>query len=424
MGLKSPAPLLSTKQAKFILESTAKINLAHGAVRSGKTLSSTIRWAEFCAGCPDTDLAMVGYSMESIYYNAVQPFQEIYKGFCSYSSGSHVLNFMDKKIRIMGANDQGMLGKIAGATLSGAYVDEMTLLPQNFVDMLVSRCSPSHAKLFGTMNPDTPFHYIKNNFIDKADGKLVYALHFNLEDNPSLDESYKNMLKTVYSGLWYKRYVLGEWCMAEGAIYDCFDRKLHVVKRAPTYATDYIVGVDYGTRNPFGAVLIGINSGHHPGLWVEKELFWNPADTGRQKTDSELSDSLEQFIEGYAVREIYLDPSAQSLEVELRNRRLKPRQAKNDVLNGIRTVANFISQGDLVICAGCTNLIMEIEGYVWDAKKVKMGEDEPLKQRDHLVDALRYAIYSRFGATKKLPVKTITSPPRPAFGEGWGWREC
>ena len=327
----------------------------------------------------------------------------------------------------MGANDQGSVGKIQGPTLSGAYVDEMALLPQNFIDMLLSRLSKPHSKLFATMNPDSPYHPIKTNLIDRADGKDIYALHFNLDDNPILTEDFKNRLKKLYSGLWYRRFILGEWCMAEGAIYDFFDRKFHVHNRAPTFGKYYLVGVDYGTSNPFAAVLIGVNPNNSPAMWVEKEYYWDPKETGRQKTDTEFADQIQYFIEGYPVKFVYLDPSAQSMEVELKNRKLPVKQAANDVLNGIRLVARYLSQGDLVICSQAVNLIKEIEGYRWDMKKCKIGEDAPIKDRDHACDALRYAIFTHFGIRTKIKQETL--PERPnnlmdtqGFGDGHGWQ--
>jgi PBSX family phage terminase large subunit len=399
---------LSPKQLEFLANANAAYNIAHGAVRSGKTLCTLIAWMLFCYECPDSDLAIVGYSLETVYYNIIEPFMNLFGPYCSYvrSPGNTSLKFLDKSIRCIGASDQGAVGKIQGQTLSGAYVDEMTLIPMNFLDMLRTRLSKPHSKLFGTTNPDGPLHPIKSNLIDKTDDKHVYALHFSLEDNPSLSEDYKERLKKFYSGLWYKRYILGEWCMAEGAIYDFFDRKQHVRPSPHTAAQFYIVGIDYGTTNPFAMVVLGVNFKHSPKLWVEKEFYWDPKKTGRQKTDDEFADDLERELYGLPVKCIYIDPSAQSLEVCLKKRKKTVVHADNDVLNGIRVVSNFISQGDLVFCEAAQNLIKEVEGYVWDPKKIRLGEDAPLKQNDHACDALRYAIYTHFGKHQTLQQKS------------------
>lgn len=413
---------LSEKQKQFIRDSVAKINIAHGAIRSGKTFSSLIRWGEHVLRCPndiDEQFLMIGYSYDTIYRNAVIPFMKQFDGYCSFSN--HQLTFCSKKISCMGANDQGAVGKIQGSTVAGAYIDEMTLIPQNFLDMLYSRLNPAHSRLFATTNPSSPSHPIKK-LIDTQDGKNVYGLHFVLDDNLVLSDEYKDMVKNkLYSSLWKRRYVDGEWTAAEGVIYQCFDRRLHVVSRAPTYAKQFFLGVDYGTSNPFAALLVGYNGDNHPSLWVEKEYYWNPKETNLQKTNSQFADAIQFCFSGYPIKQIFLDPSAESFEVELRKRKLPVMHADNDVDNGIQTVDDLLSSGDLVITSGCANLIREMEGYTWDPKAAKDGKEEPIKVNDHACDALRYCIYSKFGKTKRVgnSDKGIKSDPWPNPGHGW-----
>ncbi|CAB4132509.1 phage_term_2, phage terminase, large subunit, PBSX family [uncultured Caudovirales phage] len=377
--------VLSPKQLKFISDSTAKINIAHGAIRSGKTFSSLIAWANHVhtvPNPPDELLVMVGFSHDTIVRNAVLPFMSQFDGYCTLTDANRILSFRNKRIVCMGANDQGAVGKIQGPTVAGAYVDEMTLIPQNFLDMLYSRLNPPYARLYGTTNPSSPMHPIKQ-MIDDQDGKFIYAEHFELKDNQTLSADYIEMIdKKLYKGLWHRRFVLGEWVMAEGAIYQCFDRKRHVVRRPPTYAKQWWVGMDYGTVHPFAALLIGYNPDHHPSLWVEKEYYWDSSAMYLQKTNSQYADAVQKAFDGYPVKHWYLDPAAQAMEVELRNRKIPVQHADNDVLNGIQLVDELLSSGDLVICEGCVNLIREIEGYTWDLKSSKNGEEEPVKLRD------------------------------------------
>ena len=423
---------LSDKQSEFVLGSTAKINIAHGAVSSGKTHAANVRWTQIVHSCPDSDILIAGYSMSTVYYNVVVPFMEYNRGYTTFMPGSGTLTFMDKRIRIVGANDQGAIGKIQGASLSAAYVDEMSLVAQNFLDMLYSRLRKPHSILIGTSNPDSPYHPVKK-LIDSADNKNIYALHFEMKDNPYLTSSYLEMVEKLYSGLWYRRYVLGQWIMAEGAIYDCFDRKRHVVKGSPHHATHYLIGIDYGAANPFAAVLISFNDTRSPSLCVERELYWDPKETGRQKTNSEFREDIEQFLYGIGKHSIYLDPSAESFQIELRKYGIAARAAENDVQNGLSTVSNFLSSGDLVVSESCPKLINEIEGYAWNPKKLKEGIEEPLKTKDHLCDALRYAIFSHFGRHTRL--RRVDKDPwelekemrkkvnsQNPFGEGYGWR--
>ena len=419
---------LSEKQMDFIVNSNQKLNFAHGAVRSGKTFCTLIRWAEFIKNCPDDDLAMIGYSLETVFYNAIVPFMSIFDGYCSCSGDRKVLTFGTKKIRIVGAHDQSAYRVIQGMTLSGVYCDEMTIFPQSFLDMLFSRLSKPHSKLFGTMNPDTPNHPLKQ-LIDDASNHNLYELKFELDDNPNLDDEYKKFVKGLYSGLWYKRYILGEWVQAEGAIYDSWDRRDHIVSRLPS-PDYYIVGIDVGAANPFAAVLIGINYKSQPMIAVHKEYYWNPKETQRQKTNAEFADDLERFTYGYPVRAFYIDPAAESFEVELRKRKKVVKEADNDVFNGLSSVANHFAGRTLAIHESCTHLIKEIEGYVWDPKKTKLGEDAPLKVNDHLCDALRYAIYSHIGNRDLIgPQKQMDLSRGSVFKEGtgksqngWGWQ--
>ena len=404
MSLSSSSNL-SPKQLEFIRNSKAKINIAHGAVRSGKTHASLVRFVELVLRCPDNDIIMIGNSFSAIEANAVRPIADVLmRGYCTWQRGNQCLTVGEKRIRVIGAHDESSVRTIQGNTHSLAYVDEMTTIPVNFMDMLTTRLSKSHSKMIGTCNPDSPVHPIKTHFLDNPDEEYCYGLHFEIDDNPSLDEKTKKDLKTKYSGLFYQRYIQGLWVQAEGAIFSDFDRKTHVVSRAPGFAQQYYVGIDYGAQNPFAAVMVGYRSEHSPRFWVEKELYWDPKKTFKQKTNSEFADDITRFIDGYNVRGLYLDPSAESFSVELKRRGIRCLEADNDVFPGITFVANLISNHQLKIVDTCPNLIRECEMYVWDPKKSARGIEEPIKANDHSVDALRYVLFSAFG--KRMTMDT------------------
>jgi PBSX family phage terminase large subunit len=393
----------SPKQMKFMDESTAKINIAHGAVRSGKSHISLYRFGELVINCPNNEIIMIGNSFSSIVDNGVRPLCDtLFPGYCAWQPGNKKLLFGDKIITIVGASDEGSIRRIQGNTHSLSYVDELTTIPYNFVDMLTTRLSHSWSKLVATCNPNSPSHPVKTNLIDNPDKEYCYNLHFDVDDNPYLDEKVKYDLKKQYTGLFYRRYILGEWVAAEGSIYADFSRATHVLPRAPHFADNYFVGVDYGIHNAFAAVMVGHSNSRTPHLWVEKEFYWDSKKMFRQKLNSELADDLEQFIEGYNVRGIYLDPSAESFEVELKRRRMRVIQAKNDVYPGITFMANLISNHELKIVKDCPNLISEMEQYVWDAKKAEQGDEEPVKKFDHSLDALRYCVFTVFGTKRSL----------------------
>jgi PBSX family phage terminase large subunit len=394
----------SPKQMQFIKESTKKWNLAHGSVRCGKTVGTLFRWMQFCYECPDSQLFMVGHSSDTIYQNAIRLLLEspqfaVFKPFITWYSGKRQLKFLDKTIQTLGAKDEGAIGQFQGKTFSGVYCDEMTLYPESIIDMIDTRLSNPWSMGFASMNPSYPTHKIKQ-WIDKADAgdPNYYSLHFTLDDNPFVDDAYKQRIRDSLSGLFYKRNYLGLWCLAEGAIFDFFDPNIHVVRRPPRCAEYYVAGIDYGTSNNFACILMGVNTGVKEQLgvsrWFEKEYVWDSKKMGRQKVNSEYADDVVNFLEPYGVRAVYVDPSAASFKLELRRRGLHVVDADNDVIPGLTFMCSEMQQGNLQVCKDCNVLAKEIESYVWDAKKAERGDDEPIKKDDHCIDAGRYVAYT------------------------------
>jgi PBSX family phage terminase large subunit len=412
---------LSPKQIVAYKESTHRINILSGSVRSGKSFVSLLRFIEELRTGPDGAYIMCGKSERTVLHNIIEPLQQFTGGIIRYNRGLGEFTLFGKKVYVVGANDERAEGKIRGSTFSGALVDEASIIPESFFRMLLSRLSVKGAKVFVTTNPDSPYHWLKTDFIDRHDELDIRTFKFTLEDNPSLDISYVSALKKEYQGLWFKRFIEGEWVLAEGSVFDFFDQSIHVCREPPSYAKHFFLGIDYGTTNPFAAVLVGYNDDYRPSLWVEKEYYWDPKVQGYQKTDAEFAQDLQREFGGYPVRMMYLDPAAQSFEVELRRQKKPVKQAKNDVLDGIRFVSNLFSQGDLRICKCCTNLIKEIEGYVWDDKCIRLGIDKPVKQRDHAIDALRYVLFTYFGG--KTSLKETNREEQHAKSEQAKWNK-
>ena len=393
---------LSERQLQFIAESNSHWNIAHGSVRSGKTVGTLMRFMQAVNDCPDSQIWMVGHSSDTIYQNAVRLLFEskqmaMYRKFCTWYAGKRQLKYKDKTIATLGAKDEGAIGGFQGKTFSLVYCDEMTLYPESIIDMIDTRLSNPHSMGFASMNPSYPKHKIKQ-WIDKAEAgdPNYYSLHFTLDDNPYVEESYKQRIRDSLSGLFYKRNYLGLWCLAEGAIFDFFDPKIHVVSKPPAAADYWIAGIDYGVSNAFACVLVGVSTGiaNQVGkrLWVEKEYYWDCKKTGRQKINSEFAEDVYNFLEPYAIKGIYIDPSALAMKLELQRRGMHIIPANNDVYNGIEMMTSEMGKGNLYVCKDCPNLIKEIENYVWDSKKSDQGEDEPVKKGDHAVDALRYCM--------------------------------
>lgn len=431
---------LAKKQLEFIKDSTKKWNLAHGSVRSGKTVCTLFRFMEAVYKCPDSQIWMMGRSSDTIFDNAIRLILEapskgipdplgVFRPFCTWFPGKRELKFFSKTISTVGCQNESAIGAIQGKTFSLAYCDEITLYPESIIDMIDTRLSNPHSMGFASMNPSHPDHKVKK-WIDMAeDGNpSYYALHFSLDDNPYVDEDYKGRLRQSLSGVFYKRNYLGLWCMAEGAVFDFFDRSVHVVKRPPRSAEYYIAGIDYGTSNAFACVIIGVSTGKYERLgvcrWVEAELYYDSKKEGKQKTNSEYADDLERFLLDYPIRSIYIDPSAAAFKLELRRRKIYTVDANNEVLPGIEYMTSEMKRGNLFVMNTCSNLIREIEGYVWDDKKVEKGVDAPLKKGDHSIDALRYAVYTHKVSSydpredeKRLYEREMQKHPM-----GYGWQ--
>lgn len=417
---------ISPKQIDFYRNSNAKINILQGAVRSGKSYIACWRFINEVVQDKDDshEYCLITVTNDAFIRNIYVLLRQILGDRFSWFPGKRQLVIDGKKIHVIGASDERAEQKIRGPTFHGAFVDEATIIPESAWRMLVSRCAMGDAKIFATTNPDSPFHWLYADFIkDNAD---VKAWNFTFEDNPILTEEEKEYLRRQYKGLWYKRFIEGLWIQAEGAIYDFFDEKIHVLSSTPHYCKYYIVGVDYGIANPTAFTLVGFNGDYSPALYVQKEFYYDSKYLQRQKTDAELAQDLVNFCDGIQVKQIYIDPSALSFITECRRLSLPVKQAKNAVMDGIRYSSMLLSSGDLKVDKSCRNLIKEFHSYVWDESAMKRGEDKPRKEHDHLLDSLRYAIFTHFGHRTQLKEKDPTefqnyNPSMHKIGWGPGW---
>lgn len=393
---------LSARQLQYVKDANRKWNIAYGSVRCGKTIGTVFRFLIDCIACPDSKIYIVGHTFDTAYRNVIRLITEsnefdMFKNFVTWSGKK--LYFRDKIITVLGAKDEGAVGNFQGDTHSLTYCDEITLYPESIIDMIDTRLSSIHSKAHATCNPSHPTHKVKG-WIDKAQNgdPNYYELKFTLDDNPYVAEEYKNRIRNSLSGVFYKRNYLGEWCLAEGAIFDFFDRSIHCVRKPPAAAEYYIAGIDYGASNPFACVLIGVSTGKYTQtgkcMWVEREYYWDPKKTQRSKTNFEFCHDISEFLQDYNVKQIYIDPSAAAFKTEMRRFGLTPIDANNSVLDGIQIMTSDMRKGNLYILDTCRNLIREIETYVWDTKSARRGDDEPIKKDDHAMDALRYCMAS------------------------------
>jgi PBSX family phage terminase large subunit len=258
--------------------------------------------------------------------------------------------------------------------------------------MLLSRLSVEGSMFFGTTNPDSPFHWLKTGFLDRADELDLRTWHFQLSDNLSLSPSYIDNLSAEYTGLWRKRYILGLWVQAEGAIYDMFDEPKHV-RPTEDNGRSWYVGIDYGTANPFHALAVQVCTDNR--LHVAHEWRFDSAKAGRSMTDAEYAAAVKEWLTAHEIkpRFVFIDPSAASFIEAARRAQIEGVWgADNAVLDGIRRTARLLTAGRLTIAPECSELTKEIVSYVWDPKAQEKGEDAPLKANDHGPDALRYLV--------------------------------
>ncbi len=383
----------SPKQNKSFSEATHRFNIWVGAVSSGKTYSCNEKFVDYLKNGPPGEAMIIGVNRTSIQRNILTNIYTRMRFKCP-SEKAQSDELYGRKVWFVGAPDVSAVSTIQGSTLALAYVDEATNIPEPFWKMLESRLRVPGAKLLATCNPEGPAHWLKKDYIDNPELDLVYW-NFALEDNPSLDEAYKQQLKASYTGLWYNRYILGEWALASGAIYDRYDHLNEYDKEYPN-PDYYIVGIDYGTTNATAAVLCGVSPKKWPQIHVEAEYYYDSVKVGRAKSDAELVKDIKDFIGYKNVSAIYIDPAAASFKIALRQADLPVIDANNDVLLGIKTVGKFIAGKNLVIHKGCRTLREQMQSYAWCPKAANNGEDKPIKKADHCCDAIRYACCTAF----------------------------
>jgi hypothetical protein len=394
---------LSPKQEMSIARSSARINIWDGSVRSGKTIGSLLRWLMYVARAPRGGaLVVVGKTLDTVHRNVFGPLQDPalfgpVTGLVKYTRGAPTATILGRTIEIITANDARAEGRLRGLTCAGAYVDEATLLPEAFWDQLLARLSVPGAQLFATTNPDNPGHWLRKKFILRIGELNLAYFHFTIDDNHALDPEYVVSLKREFVGLWFRRFIKGEWVQAEGAVYDMWDPDRHVVDILPPIDRWVSLGVDYGTVNPFAGLLLGIGTG---------AAHMDPVDSKaqrRQLTDLEYSRRLRGWLDDFPIPHqpgrrgvrpewTVVDPSAASFLRQLYQDGLTPTLADNNVLDGIRLISSLLANDDLQVHSSCTGWCNEIGGYAWDDRAAALGEDKPIKDNDHSLDAGRYGI--------------------------------
>lgn len=399
-----------------------RINILEGSVRSAKTWAMLPKLLQLCEYDVRGWKVITGVSKQSVYNNVLNDlFDFIGTDNYDYNRQTGELNMFGSQWLVIGAKDEGSEKYIRGLTVGVAYGDEGVLQPPSFVRMLLNRMSPAGARAYFTTNPDSPYHPFKVELLDNKELRVngsLWSEHFDLYDNPNIsgvsdtspegraaNDAYRNHLKVLYKGVYYQRFVLGLWVVAEGAIYkDCWSGellyddstappRLHGEKKVEEY-----IGVDCGVDHP-QVYLYAIDDGTT--LWIDDEYYWDSRKEMRQKTDREYRIDLEKFMAkcGGKGAQIIVPPECASFDAELTQAGIWHTDADNDVPEGIKITSSLMGLRRIrVHRERCPQLARTIPNYVWDPKKALRGLEEPMKVDDDPVDALRYLVKTKIAS--------------------------
>ena len=370
-----------------------------GAVRSGKTLAMGLGFFLWAQTCFDGQrFGVCGKTISSLRRNVlteVLPRLEGLGATWKERRTDHLVTVRwmgrENRFYIFGGRDESSASLIQGITFAGILLDEVALMPRSFVEQACARCSVAGSRLWFNCNPAGPSHWFYKTWILEAEQRSCLRLHFTMADNPSLTEAIRERYRKLYTGVFYRRFILGEWAQAEGRVYDFFGPEM--VKAAPKEGYDkWYVSCDYGTVNPTSMGLWG----RCRGVWYRvKEFYFSSRERQRQMTDEEYAGALAELVGERFVTAVIVDPSAASFIEVLRRKGWRVQKADNDVLSGIRLTSDCLKDGRIVICEGCADCIREMDEYVWDLSSG--ARDRVRKEHDHAMDDMRYFVSTVLG---------------------------
>lgn len=382
---------LTSKQKEYWNNANCRWNVKCGATRSGKTFLDYYLIPKRIRSVSGKDglFVFLGNTKATLQRNIIEPLQNIWgDNMVSNIRADNTAFMFGEKVHCIGADKINQVNRLRGSSIKYCYGDEIVTWNEEVFNMLKSRLDKEYSMFDGTCNPEGPYHWFKK-FIDRTDIDL-FLQNYTIYDNSFLPDSVKKALETEYANsVYFDRYILGKWAIAEGLIYSMFNQHRNIACTNDMDFDRYRVSVDYGTQNPTVFLLFGRNHGKWYGI---KEYYYSGRDEGRQKTDSEFADDMIQFIDGIPYGRIIIDPSAASFIAELKKRGLNVKKARNDVVDGIRFTGSLFAKNELFIDSSMKNTFDEINAYSWDSKVV--GIDKPIKENDHCMDAMRYFTYT------------------------------
>lgn len=398
--------MISDKQKKILAFSYSQYDalICDGAVRSGKTsimVVAFIDWAmrEFSSQRFGICGKTVGSATENIIIPYISMTRTKKKYTAKWRRSQKILEVRSGRkvnyFEVFGGRDESSYALIQGRTLAGVLLDEVVLMPESFVNQALARCSVEGSRIWFSCNPDHPNHWFKREWIDKREERNALYLHFEMTDNPSLSEKTLARYQSMYSGVFYDRYIRGLWVVAEGLIYPMFSEEAHVVDEIPWQALQrgkWYISLDYGTVNPTAAGMWCLWRGV---AYMVQEYYYDSRaedDNGHSKnprrTDEEHYAELEKLAGDRRIERVIVDPSAASFkETVRRHGKFTVWDADNSVLDGIRLTASLLNAGRILIHRSCKGILSEFGQYRWD---MDAPEDAVIKEFDHGMDQMRY----------------------------------
>ena len=413
MRLDELERMVSRAQLLSVVDAMSwKLALWYGSVSAGKTVATLFAFLIAVARAPRNGIILiVGKTMTTVYQNVFVLFQDTsifgakLAAQVQYTPGASSARILGREVMIVGANDAKSVGRIQGATVALAYVDEAALLPEEFWNMLVSRLRVPGARLLATMNPASMNHWMRKKWILAGAAKNLISFHFTMKDNPNLPADYIADMEASFAGVFYERMIKGEWTNAAGAIFPMWDPARHVVPWESVGRVFRVpgVGIDFGTSNASAGLMLGVSAEPKPRLILLDEFRYDPRDhNGARLAPSDQAQRYRTWLNGQHAPQPSLpgpefqiiDPAAAHFQEELFKIGITTWHADNDVLGGIATIARLLDTGKLAVTDRCEGFLSEVTEYRWSDKATAEGHDEPIKEDDHSLDAARYVLHS------------------------------
>lgn len=399
--------MLSDKQKKFLKDDLRRINLLYGSVRSGKTYISLLKWAIWVGQqAQDKQFLMVGKTITTLKRNCLVLLEELIGDNITYSISQKKAVIFGRTVWLEGANDERSESKIRGMTLLGCYIDELTQIPQDFYLMALSRLSEKGAVFLATTNPDHPKHYVKTEIIDN-DLLDKQVIKFLLDDNIFLDETYKENLKKEYTGVYYSRFINGDFVRAEGVVFldfaDNTEKYLIDKKDVPKDLKSFSAGFDIGGNlSNYALVASAVDRQNNVYVLKAKEIL--PQDLRPADVENAAKDFISSIEKEYGIRanNCYVDDAYYTIINGLNDWRYifdnaacikssMPLQDRPLMLS------KLMAQGKFKLVNGeCEPLIEQLQNAVYDPKSEKAIILDDGTINIDCIDGLFYSIANEY----------------------------